>query len=145
MEISMRLVLILALALGVTACANKRVQYEGAALTKNVATGPAASASVTWLKNKKENVDVSLRLTNEYPNSILFRLSKMKMTLGGVSVNPRDASDIVELMAGVTVERVLIFPFGATKPMEGTAEVTLTPEQDGKDLPPIKMALTLTK
>lgn len=133
----------LALAIVVSACAGKKVVYEGGAATKSTTTGPGIASTVVWLKNKKQTLDVNLRLTNEYAHPVLFRLSQAKMTFGGVSVAPRDSGGIFELGAGMTAERVMIFPFGATKAMAGVAELTLIPQHDGKDLPPLMIALTV--
>ncbi len=132
----------LALAFTISACAGKKVVYEGGAATKSTSAGPGIASSVVWLKNKKNSLDVNVRLTNEYSHPVMFRLSQAKMTFGGVTVAP-SKMDLFEMGAGLTAERVLIFKFGDTKAMAGVAELTLIPQHDGKDLPPLKIALTV--
>jgi hypothetical protein len=135
----------LALALTLGACAGKKIMYEGGAAAKSTTSGPGISSSVVWLKNQKDRIDVLLRITNEYPHPVTFKMTKAKMTFGGVSVAPNDFGGMMELGAGITTERVLIFKFGDMKPVTGVAEMVLVPEWDGKDLPPLKSALTVEK
>jgi hypothetical protein len=126
-----------------TACAGKKVVYEGGAATKNTAAGEGLASSVEWLKNRKETIDVRMRFTNEYKTPVVIRMAKAKMTFGGVAVNPKDYGAVVELGAGISTERNLIFLFGPMKAAMGVAEIEIVPEQNGKDLPPLKTSLTV--
>lgn len=126
-------------------CAHKTVLAPDAATAKSEVNGKGMSAQVIWLKNKKNAVDVMVRFTNTYSHSVFLKNKAFQLTVDNNQRGLKNSTFAFELAAGESVEKVLIFDFGESKPKTGTATLTMAPSntENGSALPILKIELPL--
>lgn len=94
-------------------CAYKKVSYEKSAAVTNE-SGDAGkgnlSAKMIWLKNKKNRIDVSVNLENNYEFPISMSQDAFFFTIGGKKVAAKSFSG-VELRAHTSKDQLLIFEY----------------------------------
>ena len=79
-----------------------------------------------WLKNKKDKVDVNLRLRNDYKQSVTIKFNEILLEHAGERGNLLHPSGgMLELTSGETQERVFIFRFFSGKLRSAPAKLTI--------------------
>ena len=141
-----KLIVYLGVAIALAACSHKQTQVEQTVSAPTAAAGEKhVDASLNWIKNKKDTVDLELKVTNGTDAPIRVYTTEVAMEYGGQKLTPRAAGDL-RVAPGVTSQVVLIYKFGKGKPKEGPANLTITPYgADDKALEPVKISFNVTK
>lgn len=127
-------------------CAYKKVSYEKSEPVSNEsALGKGLDAKMIWLKNKKAQIDIFVRLENNYEYPISMSQDAFLFTLNGKKVRAKPFSG-VELRSHTSKEQLLIFEF-SEEPRSGEATLVIDPILQSTSEGPKKKkipALTIT-
>jgi hypothetical protein len=130
-------------------CGHKRVEYEGSdGVASTGESGKSLKARVIWLKNKKDTVDLSVQLANQYDKPIAFKRSAIKLSFNGVEGVFKKSGFSGDMAPGSMEQELIIFSFEPAAPKTGTVVLTIDPittEDGGKKLAALKLELPVAK
>ena len=89
------------------------------------------TASIIWIKNKRDSVDIKIKLFNGYTHPVHVNRSSFKMTFNGRHGNLNEDSLEIALGSKEFKEQYLMFRFTEEIPAAGDAVFTIDPIYSG--------------